>query len=259
VSTPWRVDDGSFRYPVAVGRPETSFPFEDEGDLISLIRRQKYRQDGAYWVQSEMMGGFNSSTGGSGAALATVLASNPNFRPITNWRQYARAVGGQAGVDLLNETRLSGGFIGGPTGGAGVGSSRQLCLVAEGPTRDIGSGILEWWKTFAMVPVTRQTGSTIAYTEQVAIVNGEIIEYSTTKNATIVWEYFANDKPSAALAPRVVMINGSVNYIGGATAWQSRLAGKPMLAADQEVGLWMGRIWYRKSIYINPALSFTNA
>lgn len=252
MSVPYRVDDGNFSVPIFVGPPEINLPFADEGDMTSRIIRQKLRQDARNYKGAPAMSIYNSSaTSGQSTSGISLPSSSDGFTiaPVTNWNQLLIS----RGVDPKD---IPGKIIG-INSGVGVGGSAYL--VDEGPTRDIGNGIVEWWRTYATVPITRETGSTIGYSEQVAISAGEIIEYSTTKAARIVWEYFANNRPEAFLAPRIVSIGGAIYYVGGIAAWRTRLSGGATLACDQEVGIYLGKIYYRKSIYINPALSFITA
>lgn len=238
MAVPRRVDDGIFYEALAVGPAETSFPFADEGDLETFVVKQKYRQDALFYKQGVMMsprpftfsgsiptGGTSSTNDYKPGVIHTMLARRPNTYHIL-------------GIGNVTNAYFS---LGG-----------NSYLVDEGPTRDIGSGILEWWRTYASLPKTRVTGSTISYTEQYGILNGEILELTRTYNCEIQWEYFLSPPP-IEFAPKIVSFNNTFLYIGN---WGARISGKHFLACDQERGLYRGKIYYRKSIYVDAALTF---
>lgn len=271
-TVPWRVDDGAFSTALAVGRPEISYPFADEGDITSRVLRQKYRQDGRYFSAQPIMSRYlNGNT--TTVSIPFTHATNPNAR-----NEYVAYNGGYLDSQgrfrnhITTDAKVIGEVLGGvfipkgskmylsATGGGGSGDS-NLYLVDEGPTNDIGSGIIEWWRTYATVPITRSTGATIAYTEQYGVTgDGTILEMTFTKAATIIWQYSLAE-PSILYAPRIVPgPDGSgYRFIGGIAAWRARIAGKNILASDQERGIYKGKIYYLKSILVDMALDFTGS
>lgn len=130
-------------------------------------------------------------------------------------------------------------------------------LVNEGEAVGVGSGLVEYVRTFSSVPLRRLEGSTIVYAIQFlstqAVYNfedapaaPEVTELPLTLTAQVVWEYFLS-YPELIRAPKVAVVNGSIFTFGG---WGTFYYGQTILADDTEIGIYKAGIFYRKSIQV---------
>jgi len=115
------------------------------------------------------------------------------------------------------------------------------------------SQILEWEETWASIPKTRLTFQTTSYTEQYLKVEGgpiyTVIESTKSTTGEVFWEYGLGPFEQL-LAPRLVEVGGVIYPQGG---WRALQPGSLALAEDSDNGLYMGRIYYRKTIRVRIA------
>lgn len=124
-------------------------------------------------------------------------------------------------------------------------------LVEEGETQDVEGGLVRVQRTLASVPQTRDEPATYVQTIQhartVDSVN-EIVETTATVSATVRYEYGLNPfRP--LIAPKVSLVFGEFVYRGGLTGTNKPRDTDPL--EDSEVGIYKGRIYYRRTIYLN--------
>lgn len=141
-------------------------------------------------------------------------------------------------------------------------SSGLAYLVNESEARNIGNGILEFTRTYATIPVTRNWESTtIAYTRQYPSTSAsydwttapptpEITEVTVPMSARLIYEYSLT-RFEPIIAPRVEVIFGSVVSFGG---WGTLVEGQYYAAEDSKTDVYKGRIYYRRTI----AIKWTN-
>jgi hypothetical protein len=132
-------------------------------------------------------------------------------------------------------------------------------LVAEGDTRSIGNGILEFERTYASLPRTRKEGTSITYPLQFLATPAStdvdippdkpsVEELPLTLNATTTYEYFLT-VPDVLYAPKVFVVFGSVWYFGDFSA-AAIDPGSEILAENSETTIYKPGMWQRKSIRI---------
>lgn len=127
-------------------------------------------------------------------------------------------------------------------------------LVGISETRDAGNGLLEWDDTFASLPKRRTEYGSISYTTQALFQNNglnndfSILEYTATKDARFVYEYSLNVPLTRVIAPMIVNLNQVIYVYGG---WGTFQPGQQILAQDTTSDIYMGKIYVRKSIFID--------
>lgn len=130
-------------------------------------------------------------------------------------------------------------------------------LVAESPTRGIGNGLLEFYRTFASVPITRNwEGTSINYPIQFVQTNAgdddnpptyALGEINITLSAQVVWEYFLF-KPPIIYAPKAEVLFQTFLYKFG--GYGLPRINNVVPAQDSTVDLYKGLIYYRKTLYV---------
>jgi hypothetical protein len=171
--------------------------------------------------------------------------------------------GDQKSFELVRTYRVGQGYWKPEKAGYKLKSERGICyLVTETDPRNIGNGILEWQRIFASVPETRQEGGSIVYSAQILSTQvsydfetppsaPEVTEVPLTMACRVQWEYFL-DLPPPLLKPQVLVVYGSVIKIGG---WGQSVFGREYPAEDSEVGIYKGRIYYRRTPFIRWPLT----
>ncbi len=122
---------------------------------------------------------------------------------------------------------------------------------AENPVY-IGNGLVEWTREYASVPVTRTVPTpNVVHQFQYLVVSsiGTIGKVTPTETT---WEYSLT-----RLEPLTAgFIYSGGNVIYELQQWANRPAGSRVLHEDSECGLYRGRIFFRKSVYvIQPTLT----
>lgn len=118
-------------------------------------------------------------------------------------------------------------------------------LVDQSESTDAGNGVLQYTKTFASVPKSRLEATTITHSRQ-EIIGGRIIETQETVPAVVVYDYSL--KPLAQRdAPRIIEVDGVYLTYGN---FGNFVAGKLYLAEDSEVGIYKGKIYFRRGVLI---------
>ena len=135
----------------------------------------------------------------------------------------------------------------------------QAYLTRLGSQSDLGCNICEFTDTYSSVPATRTEYGTYAYTQQwwTAIgdsgvdpdkyfytVNFDIEEQTFTVAADVVYEYFPNTPPPPLIKPRVFLLFGFLQTIGGTPT-----IGQRIIAEDSTVEIYEGKIFCRRTIY----------
>lgn len=131
-------------------------------------------------------------------------------------------------------------------------------LVSESETQEIGNGLLEFDRVYASIPVQRAVGTSLVY--ELQVVNNQVVyNFSETptapevagiplqRNATEVWDYAINAPPPALEQPYISVVNNRIFTFGN---WGQFTPGQQVLAADTDSGIYKGRIYYRRSVYI---------
>lgn len=116
-------------------------------------------------------------------------------------------------------------------------------LVEHGNCADDGNGCYDYTKTYASVPKRRVEGETVTWNLRLVNTVGSAgIESNLSAIATadVVYEYFNNSKPDPIIAPRFYYIGNFMEL-------------KQVVVQDSEVGLYKGKIYYRKTYYANTA------
>lgn len=123
-------------------------------------------------------------------------------------------------------------------------------LIDESDAQDIGCGLLEYSRTFASLPVTRNEGTSIVYPIQYLIrpfpASPYVSEIPLIVSAEKRFEYFTY-KPEPQIAPKVAVINELVYIYGG---WGTMVNGKQYLANDSTVKIYKAGIYVREGTYI---------
>ncbi|MFA7301865.1 MAG: hypothetical protein WC069_06165 [Candidatus Shapirobacteria bacterium] len=112
-------------------------------------------------------------------------------------------------------------------------------FVEQGPITDKGFGICEFTRTFASIPFTRTEGESVSFSITIDTVVGPAAirnELTVLATADVRYEYFLS-KPEPIYAPRVYSGNTTLPTL--------------MIVQDSEVGIYKGRIYYRKSYFAN--------
>lgn len=139
-------------------------------------------------------------------------------------------------------------------------------LTKAGDTKDIGCGLYEFVDQFSSVPVKRTEYGSFTYTLQFYESVGEsnvdpskyfytvtfdLEEQTFSTPCEIVYEYSINSPLTPLLKPRLIMLFGRLYFVGGIP-----LRGTKQVAEDSQVKIYEGRIFERRTIYVNvnPAL-----
>lgn len=121
-------------------------------------------------------------------------------------------------------------------------------VVNVSETRDVGQSILEWDETCASVPVMRREYGSIVYTQQIMASTARgIQEFTGTRDAVMQYEYSINKPLKRILAPRIFQFDNVFEAIGN---WGLFKDGQEILAQDTESGIYMAKIFVRKSVLI---------
>jgi len=117
-----------------------------------------------------------------------------------------------------------------------------------------GNSLVEWTETLASLPVKRIEGSTIVWALQfLDSATPEVAEIPMTLTAEFEYEYFLT-QPEPIIAPKVAIIAGQIAIFNN---WGTFYGGQRIAAEDSDVGIYKGRIYYRKTPYIRYP-RFTN-
>lgn len=111
------------------------------------------------------------------------------------------------------------------------------------------SQLVDYDEVWASVPATNnKTYQSVSYTEQFLQISPEvgIVELSKSKRGQVLWEYAIGPLPQL-IAPRLVQLGSVVFSQGG---WRPMNPGQTVLSDDSENGIYMGQIYYRKSVYV---------
>ena len=131
-------------------------------------------------------------------------------------------------------------------------------LVNESEASNIGLGILEFTRTYASIPITRNwENTTIAYSKQYVSTSAsydwttpppapEITEITYSTPGRVFYE-FSLTPFDPLIAPRVAVLFGSVVAFGG---WGLLQEGQFYPAEDSEVGIYKGKIYYRRTVAV---------
>lgn len=136
----------------------------------------------------------------------------------------------------------------------------QGYLTKLGNPRDCGGNLIEWTDTISSLPVTRTEPGTFAYTYQwwkaatesnvdpskyFYNVTFDIEEQTFTVDADYTYEYFLNVRPPPLIKPRVFLLFGVLNQIGGTPVLGNRL-----VAEDSQVSIYESRIFERRTPFV---------
>ncbi len=210
MSVPWQVSDGDFSVLTQIGTPTWVLPFQDKGDTQSFELHAKYR----------------------------IAASN--YAPLRNPRI------------------LSGGTVEKPTFTEQMqqrATARGIAyLVSESETSDVGGGILELTRIYASIPVIRFEGASIPFSLQFLYVSAglddagtpTIAEFPLTFSGRYKYEYSLS-QPQVLFAPRLAIVNGEIKSVG---VYADASPTAEFAAADSEIGIYKGGIFYRKTALV---------
>ena len=130
------------------------------------------------------------------------------------------------------------------------GAAYLVDFNAPEPVSD-GQALLEWTEVYAAIPQVRTEYGSIVYTQQFLEISGvgekSITEYTSTRNAAVVYEYSLNAPLPAVQAPALMSLANIIFSRGG---WGTFLPGTIILAQDTTSEIWMGKIYSRKSVYV---------
>lgn len=137
-------------------------------------------------------------------------------------------------------------------------------LVDQSEPSYIGSGLVEYTKTFSCLPASRQEASSYVYSYQFLSTNTSydwdnpppeptVSEIPRTIPVVIQYSYAIGGKNLLAAmpftlnrAPKVEVINGTILTTGG---WGSLVVGKWYLAEDETFRIYKGRIYEKRGIW----------
>lgn len=134
------------------------------------------------------------------------------------------------------------------------GINQRAYLINPGTPTDIGSNLYKFTRTYATLPVKRTEGSTVALTvpligKNVGDTRFSVESFTITYAADIVYEYFTK-MPKPLIALNIFSLFGVIYVIKGSEGNVVGLPpGGPYLAENSEVGVYKGKIYYRRSIY----------
>lgn len=136
----------------------------------------------------------------------------------------------------------------------------QGYLTKLGSPRDCGCNLVEWEDTISSLPITRIEPGSFSYTLQwwraatstdvdpskyFYDVNFDIEEQTFTVAAEYEYEYFLNTQPAPLIKPRVFLLFGFLQSIGGTPVLGNRL-----VAEDSAINIYEGRIFERRTPYV---------
>lgn len=134
-------------------------------------------------------------------------------------------------------------------------------LTKLGETKDIGCGLYEFVDEFSSVPVTRIEYGSFTFTSQwweattasnvdpdkyFYDVTIDIEEQTFTIPAYYKYEYFLNVAPDPLLKSRIFLLFGKPFFIGSLPAY-----GRDIIADDSQVKIYAGKIFERKTPFVN--------
>lgn len=134
----------------------------------------------------------------------------------------------------------------GPYGGFNVGDSSP---------KSVGGGVVEYQRSYALVPDTRSEFESHVYSYQIVLVGAEggITEIPTTTNSRVQFDYFKTDTPldiDLPKAPRAVQILNVIYLLHDwLSVWESP-SGTEVLAEDATLHIWKPGIYERKQRFI---------
>ncbi len=111
-------------------------------------------------------------------------------------------------------------------------------FVEQGPINDVGFGKIEFTRTFASIPKERIEGESVSWTLTIFTPTGPTsvrTDFAALATADVKYEYFTT-KPNPIFAPRY--------YFSVAVP-------RNIIVQDSEVGIYKGKIYYRKTYYAN--------
>lgn len=130
-------------------------------------------------------------------------------------------------------------------------------LVFETPRINIGAGVVEWTREWAYVPPQWNSAEivnfqvTYAFQSPIAPNPWYLVTYMISRKATVTHTYIAANDPSSIPTRRMprafVYNNGSLLALDGFT---NPTPGERMIASDDELVHYRGRIWERIERYI---------
>lgn len=143
-------------------------------------------------------------------------------------------------------------------------------LTKLGDLRDAGCNLVEFEDTICSLPVTRTEPGTFNYTIQwwratadtnvdpskyFYNVNFDIEEQTFTVDADYKYEYFLNTRPPPLIKPRVFLLYGFLQEIGGTPISNNQIVGE-----DSSVTIYESRIFERRTPFVkvvrgNPVTS----
>lgn len=126
----------------------------------------------------------------------------------------------------------------GSNGPDGTGSK----LVEETQPTDIGSGVVEWERTYATKPPTRIEREPFVHNYQL-IAGDELLEVPLYVSSTVTYEYFETADGSGVIAieaPRYAKVGAGIYTVGGTPAVDG--AG---VAENSAIRRWRGNFWER--------------
>lgn len=133
-------------------------------------------------------------------------------------------------------------------------------LTKLGDLSDCGCGLVEWKDRICSLPSSRIEPGTFSYTLQWWRVTAEtnvdpskyfydtnfdIEEQTFTVSADVQYEYFLNIQPPPLIKPRVFLLFGFLQTIGG-----TPILGNRLVAEDSQVSIYEGRIFERRTVYV---------
>ncbi len=136
-------------------------------------------------------------------------------------------------------------------------------LVGCSDPEPVDNGLVEYELTYASVPMTRTTGTSIVYPMQFYSASGlydwtqpptitiSEVQYSTA--AEVDWEYSIG-RPQPLLAPRIEVIFGALFNFNN---WGNFKLGQRVLAQDAVIDIYKGGLYYRRSVWIRWPLNLT--
>lgn len=198
-------------------------------------------------------GNWNTIAGGEMAGdyqfpFAGRGETNPAFKAVLKYRQDKSAYLPRPIMSTFLQFTLGRGY-----------------LTKLGNPRDVGCGVFEYEDTFSSLPETRYEPGSFPYTRQwwkaiadvdvdpskyFYTVNYDVEEQTFTVKARVVYEYFLNSEPAPLIKPRVFLLFGILNSIGGTPPETDPSGNTFIVAEDSQVTIYEGRIYERRTIQV---------